>query len=493
MRVRPATPPHRGLRDLAEGFGLTATDDVEVSGVCLNSADVRPGDLYAGLPGASAHGAQFAKDALAAGAVAVFTDPAGMGFVPASTPAIVSEDPRSSLGALAADLYDRPSEAFTVVGITGTQGKTTSCYLAEAALGASATAVIGTIGARVGGVPAESRLTTPEAPALQALFAVMREERIRACAMEVSSHALVSHRVDGFRFDVGVFLNLGRDHLDFHADMDDYFAAKARLFTPERSKAGVVMVDDEYGRRLARTASVPVSTVSIRGESADWRVTSLRAEGTGSVALLQGPDGQEAELRVPLPGVFNVANAAAVVAALAGQGYDLDSLVSGVASCAGVPGRMERIDEGQDFTAVVDYAHKPDAVRAVLETLRPVTTGRLIVVLGAGGDRDAGKRPVMGSVAARHADVVVITDDNPRSEEPSGIREALLRGAADGDAEVMEVPDRREAIATAVGLAAAGDSLLVAGKGHEPGQEINGEVHPFDDRLVLAECLGRRP
>lgn len=489
MRVRPDAPPSRSLREIADPLGLTVRADAEISGVTLDSSDVRSGDLFAALPGSATHGARFAAEALASGAVAVLTDAEGLSSLDDDVPAVVVDDPREVLGEFAAVLYDHPSTAFTTVGITGTQGKTTSSYLAESAIGRESAAVIGTIGTRIRGVPAVSHLTTPEAPALQALFAVMREERVDACAMEVSSHALVRGRVDGFQFDVGVFLNLGRDHLDFHTDMDDYFAAKARLFTPEHAKTGVVLVDDDYGRRLTRTASVPVTTVSTTGGDADWRVVSTDSRPSGSRATLLGPGGERAELEVPLPGAFNVANAAAILVALLGQGYDLESLLAGIAACPGVPGRMERIDRGQEFTAVVDYAHKPDAVRAVLDTLRPVTEGRLIVVLGAGGDRDQGKRALMGEVAARHADVVVVTDDNPRSEDPAVIRTGVLAGTAGGSAEVIEVAGRGAAIAAAVQLAEPGDSVLVAGKGHEPEQEIDGVMYPFDDRVVLAECL----
>ncbi|OUZ09527.1 UDP-N-acetylmuramoyl-L-alanyl-D-glutamate--2,6-diaminopimelate ligase [Aeromicrobium sp. PE09-221] len=489
MRVRPTEPPHRSLRSLAHRLGVRPHGEAEVTGLSLNTADVRPGDLYAALPGASTHGARFADQAAASGAAAVLTDARGLQCVPDGLPYLVVEDPRRVLADLAADVYDHPSEAFTTIGITGTQGKTTSTYLAEAALSGERPAVIGTIGTRIAGVPAASSLTTPEAPALQALFAVMREERVTACAMEVSSHALVKGRVDGFVFDIGVFLNLGRDHLDFHTDMEDYFRAKARLFTPEHARAGVVLVDDDYGRRLAAEAEIPVTTVSTGGEPADWRVTDLEAQSLGSRAVLQTPDGDQVELVVPLPGAFNVANAAAVVAALAATGRDPREAATGIARSPGVPGRMERIDSGRDVTVVVDYAHKPDAIVAVLEALRPVTEGRLIVVLGAGGDRDRGKRSVMGAAAAERADVLVVTDDNPRSEDPAHIRAAVIEGARDAQAEVVEVAGRRAAIAEALSMARAGDTVVIAGKGHERGQEIAGVVHPFDDREVVRECL----
>ncbi len=499
MRDRPDTSPRRRLDELVAAAGATGpaaavAPDVEVTGLSLGSRQVRPGDLFAALPGATAHGARFAADAVAAGAAAIVTDAAGSDAIAddprlSGVPVVVLDDPRADLGRLGAELYDHPTRTFTTLGITGTQGKTTSTYLAEAAAG-QPSAVIGTIGTRILGRPVASSLTTPEAPQLQALFAVLREEGVRTCAMEVSSHALVKRRVDGFTFDVGVFLNLGRDHLDFHVDVADYFAAKAQLFTPEHARRGVVNVDDEHGHLLAGTAAVPVTTFSTEGAPADWRAVNVRSHRLGSELQLVAPDGRTVDVTVPLPGAFNVSNAVAVLVALAGEGRDLEELASGLAASPGVPGRMEHVEAGQDFTVVVDYAHKPDAVTAVLHALRPVTAGRLVVVLGAGGDRDAGKRPIMGAAAAGLADVLVVTDDNPRSEDPARIRRAVLEGARGHAAEVVEIGDRAEAIAHAVAIARRGDTVVVAGKGHETGQEVAGVVHPFDDRDVVRAALG---
>jgi UDP-N-acetylmuramoyl-L-alanyl-D-glutamate--2,6-diaminopimelate ligase len=310
--------------------------------------------------------------------------------------------------------------------------------------------------------------------------------------MEVSSHALVMGRVDGVVFDVAVFTNLGRDHLDFHRDVEDYFAAKASLFTPERARRGLVNVDDEHGRRLAEEAGVPVRTFSASGRDADWRAVDVELAASGSRFVVVGPDGEAVPAGVPLPGDFNVANALAAVAACAEVGFDPGRVAAGIAAGGGVPGRLEPVDAGQDFLVVVDYAHKPDAVEAAIATLRPLTPGRVVVVLGAGGDRDPGKRPIMGEIAARLADVLVVTDDNPRSEDPAAIRKAVLEGAAGGRAEVLEIGDRRAAIREALRLARAGDVVLVAGKGHETGQEVAGVVHPFDDRDVVREELAPR-
>lgn len=492
MRARPRAEFRWSLARVAAELGVPAPDAAaDVTGIALHTGHLRPGDLYAALPGSSVHGATFSDRAAQAGAVAVLTDAMGSAY-PSGLPTLVVENPRAAIAPLSAAFYDRPAESLRMVGITGTQGKTTATYLAEAGVGARQAAVVGTIGTRIAGQVVESALTTPESPELQALLAVMREEAVVTCAMEVSSHALVQGRVDALRFDVAVFLNLGRDHLDFHTDIEDYFQAKALLFEPARAARAIVSVDDEHGRRLAATAAVPTETFSVEGRVADWRAMNIRPDRLGSDLEVHGPGSLVVPMRVPLPGVFNVSNAVAVLAALSAVGHDPHDVAAGIAGSPGVPGRMERVEAGQDFTAIVDYAHKPDAIVAVLSALRPVTAGRLIIVLGAGGDRDRGKRPIMGHEAAAHADIVVLTDDNPRSEDPAAIRRAVRAGAQRAPAEVIEIGDRRAAIAHAVALAQAGDTLVVAGKGHERGQEIAGEIRPFDDRVVLAELIEQR-
>lgn len=492
MRVRPREAPRWALTELAAELGTVASGEAVVTGISLHSAHVLPGDLYAALPGASAHGASFVGVARDRGAVAVLTDAEGSALG-GGLPEVIVAEPRRKLAALSSTFYGRPTDAFTTIGVTGTQGKTTMTYLAEAALGEHVSAVVGTIGTRINRIPAPSRLTTPEAPQLQALFAVMREEAVDVCAMEVSSHALVQGRVDGFVFDIAVFLNLGRDHLDFHKDLEDYFLAKASLFTPEHSRHAVINVDDAYGRRLRELTPLPVTTFSTDGNPADWRAVNVRPHRLGTELEVLGPDDVTVELSVPLAGVFNVSNALAVMAALAQAGHDPAELAAGIAASTGVPGRMERVEAGQSFTAIVDYAHKPDAVTAVLSALRPVTAGRLIIVLGAGGDRDHGKRQLMGEAAVRHADVLIVTDDNPRTESATAIRAAVLEGAAVGPGLAIEVPGRHEAIARAVAMAHLGDTVVIAGKGHERGQEIDGVVHPFDDRELLVELIGEQP
>jgi UDP-N-acetylmuramoyl-L-alanyl-D-glutamate--2,6-diaminopimelate ligase len=465
-----------------------------VTGLSLSSLRVRPGDIYAAVPGARVHGAAYTSDALAAGAVAVLTDAEGARLIGAvDVPVLVLADPRSVLGSLAARLYGRPADALTLMAVTGTQGKTTTTRLLEGGLSTAGVpaAVIGTVGTRIAGRDVETALTTPEAPDLHALFAVMVEQGVTACAMEVSSHALVMGRVAGVVFDVAAFLNLGRDHLDFHRDVEDYFAAKASLFTPERSRRGLTNLDDPYGRRLLEEASVPMVTFSATGAEADWRAEEVVLEAAGSRFVVVTPEGARIPVRVPLTGEFNVANALCAVALAGEAGLDPRQVARGITRGGGVPGRLEQVDAGQDFLAVVDYAHKPDAVEAALAALRPITEGRLILVIGAGGDRDSGKRPVMGEIGARMADVLVVTDDNPRSEDPAAIRAALLGGARSGGgrAEVTEVAGRREAIRHAVALARTGDTVVIAGKGHETGQEIRGTVHPFDDRDELRSAL----
>lgn len=496
MRRRPTNRPRVPVADIAAELGLgTTRSEAIVTGIALNTHDVEPGDLYAALPGAHTHGATFLAHAMERGAVAVLTDPDGAGLARATqVPVFVVDDPRSLLPGLSRFIYDSPSDALTMIGITGTQGKTTTSYLAESALlGVGLRpAVIGTIGTRINGQPAASELTTPEAPQLQALLAVMREESIDVCAMEVSSHAMVKGRVNGLVFDVAVFLNLGRDHLDFHDGLEDYFQAKASLFTPGHAQRAVVNIDDEHGRRLIAQTTLPVTTFSTSGATADWQALNIRPHRLGTDLEAVDPHGMVHELHVPLPGVFNVSNAMAVIAALAGLGHQVTELAAGIAACTGVSGRMERVEVGQGFSAVIDYAHKPDAVEAVLKALRPVTAGRLIMVLGAGGDRDPGKRPVMGAVAAEYADILIVTDDNPRTEEPATIRSAVLSGTNNGAATVLDIPGRREAIAVAVDLARTGDTVVVAGKGHERGQEINGVILPFDDRVELVSIIRNR-
>ncbi|MCO6005836.1 UDP-N-acetylmuramoyl-L-alanyl-D-glutamate--2,6-diaminopimelate ligase [Actinoallomurus purpureus] len=504
--MRPKTVPARPLSGLISLLGLSeGSEPVRgmVTGVTHDSRKVLPGDLYAALPGSRFHGAVFAGQAAEAGATGILTDREGrIRAEKSGLPVLVVDDPRAVLGRVASWVYGDPVRDLIVLGVTGTSGKSTTTFLLEAGLRAAGheTGLVGGIEIRVGGEVLPSALTTPEATDLHGLFALMRERGVTAAAMEVSSHALDFGRVGGAFYEVAVFTNLSQDHLDHHPTMEDYFAAKARLFTPEYSRIGVVNVDDSWGRRLDHVARIPVTTFSAAGDpGADWRAVDVRLRPDGSDFRVVGPGGVEAEARVPLPGPFNVANALGAIVALVESGIALQTAVHGVAGLPGVPGRLERVDEGQEFVALVDYAHKPGAVQAVLETLRPLVAdaeegpGRLIVVLGCGGDRDTGKRPVMGELAARLADVAVFTDDNPRSEDPWAILTAMVGGVLtvpeSERAHVIVEPDRAAAIALAAGRARRGDVVVIAGKGHEQGQYVGGAVLPFDDREVMRRVL----
>jgi UDP-N-acetylmuramoyl-L-alanyl-D-glutamate--2,6-diaminopimelate ligase len=497
-----ATPARR-LADLADRLGPVLVAgvghfDTAVTGVTHDSAAVLPGDLYAALPGTHTHGARFADRAVEAGAVGVLTDEAGRSIVDAAgslgTPVLVVGDPRAQLGDVASWIYGEPSKQLRVFGVTGTNGKTTTSYLLDAGLRAAGekTGLVGTIETRIAEWVAPSARTTPEAPDLQALLAVMVERGVGSVSMEVSSHALALHRVDGTAFEVVAFSNLSQDHLDFHVDLDDYFKAKARLFTPQFARAGVVNVDDEHGRRLlglAGTAEIPLTTVSATTRDAQWWLSDVsHRTAKGTAFVVHGPD-VVMPVSIRLPGTFNIANALLAFVTLVVAGIDPQAAARGIADVLVVPGRMESVSVAQPFTALVDYAHTPDAVVTLLTTLRPTTTGRLIVVLGCGGDRDRAKRPMMGAAAARLADVAVLTSDNPRSEDPHEILAAMVEGAMEvapeQRGEVIVELDRRTAIQVAVSQARAGDVVVVAGKGHEQGQEVGGVVYPFDDRTVL--------
>ncbi|MFN8034245.1 MAG: UDP-N-acetylmuramoyl-L-alanyl-D-glutamate--2,6-diaminopimelate ligase [Mycobacterium sp.] len=509
--LRPRSTPGSSLTELASSVGAVAVGepgvgepgavpDVSVAGVTLRAQDTGSGDLFAALSGASSHGAQYARAAIDNGAVAILTDPDGVRILDSvlggsvRVPVIVHPAPRSVLGSIAAAVYGRPSDRVGVIGVTGTSGKTTVTHLVEAGLRAAERipGLIGTVGVRIAGEDVPSALTTPEAPALQALLAVMAEHGVDTAVMEVSSHALELGRVDGMRFVVSGFTNLSRDHLDFHPTMEAYFEAKARLFDPSsplHARTAVVCVDDDAGRAMARRAGNAV-TVSAEGLQADWRAEDIEDLDRGAQEFTAvDPAGVHHRLRIPIPGRYNVANALVALAILDAVGVSPEQASPGIRT-ASVPGRLEAVDRGQDFLAVVDYAHKPGALRAVLETLRR-PEGRLAVVFGAGGDRDPGKRRSMGEIAAELADLVIVTDDNPRSEDPALIRGEIMAGASGigCGAEVIELGDRRAAIAYAVSWARPGDTVVIAGKGHETGQTGDGHTRPFDDRAELAQAL----
>ena len=486
--LRPSTPPAPlTLGTIAAACGLTAsTRDVTVTGVTHDSRAVRPGDLFAALPGAHAHGAAYAEQAGSLGAVAVLTDPAGAEMV-GDLPVLLADDPREALGSVAAEIYGHPARDLLLMGVTGTNGKSTTVHLLEAGLRAAGhtTGIIGTTGVRVGDRNVPNDRTTPEATDLHALLAHMREEGVTAVAMEVSSHALVLGRVNGVVYDIAIFTQLSQDHLDFHGTMEDYFAAKADLFTAPRSRRAVIGVDGMWGRRLADQCEIPQITYAL-DHDADVVCASVVTGPTGQTLTVRDGSGGTFEVGVGLPGRFNAANALGSWAALRDAGISPEILATAMTGVH-VPGRMEIIDMGQDFTAIVDYAHSPDAVERVISAVIP--RGRRIVVLGCGGDRDREKRYAMGDVAAAGADILIVTDDNPRSEDPAAIRTAMLAGAQAVGGDIREIGDRGEAIAAAVALAQPGDVLLLLGKGHESGQEVAGVITPFDDREVLRAAI----
>ena len=504
------TPPGLALARVAELVGvptavLTAGEhDIPVTGVTLDSRLVRPADLYVALPGRSHHGGRFAEQAVAAGAVAVLTDASGAELAhEVGVPVLVVGDVRSAMAPVAAEVYGRPGAAMTMFGITGTNGKTTTSYLLDAALRAAGRhcGVIGTIGFLLDGQPLDATrttVTTPESPELQALLAVLAEGGMDSCVMEVSSHALALGRVDALTFDVVAFTNFGQDHLDFHGDEESYFEAKALLFTRERARSAVVNVDDVRGRTLlSRLAAdeVPVRTVSLTDPAADYEVLAAELAADGHTRVVLRTPTRTFDFLLGLPGDFNVRNAVTALAmldllGLDRTGVDLPWAAAGLAE-ARVPGRMQRVDLGSAApTVFVDFAHTPQAVSAALAA---VAGPRRVVVLGAGGDRDPDKRGPIGAAAAAGADLVVVTDDNPRSEDPAAIRRQLLAGADTARSqqglasELVDGGDRRSAIALALRRCGPGDVLLVLGKGHETGQQVGLELLPFSDVEVITE------
>ncbi len=457
--------------------------DLEVSRLAYDDRDVVPGTLFFCVPGFTRDGHDFAPQAVEQGAVALVVQrPLDLGL-----PELQVPDVRAAMAPAAARFYGDPTATLQVTGITGTNGKTTTAFLMRTLLEAAGhrTGLLGTVKSVIGGGEHQVQRTTPEAIDLQRTFREMLSAGDVACAMEVSSHALALHRVDAIHFALALFTNLTQDHLDFHPTMWDYFDAKRRLFVELEPAQSVINVDDRYGKQLA--AELPGAVTFALDHEAAYRAEDVRTGLEGSSFTMRLPDGARVDVRSPLRGRFNAYNVLGAFAAAGALELPVEVVLTAIQSAGQVPGRLEPVEEGQDFAVLVDYAHTPDSLENVLRAARGLTDHRVHVVFGCGGDRDRAKRPLMGEVAVRLADRVIVTSDNPRSEEPGAIIDEILRGSG---SDVEHNPDRREAIASAIAGARAGDVVVIAGKGHEQGQEFEGgRKVPFDDVTVARETL----
>lgn len=490
---RPLTSPIKKLSALCAIVGAQSTsqdlEKIEVSGIAQASNVILPGDLFIALPGEKFHGAEFADDAILRGAVAVLTDAQGAKSIK-GVPVLISTNPRRAAGIASAWFYSEPMRDLYSIGVTGTNGKTTVTTLLHQIMTAAGrdSGLIGTVETRIGVESLPSQRTTPESSDLQALSAVMRERHMRNLIMEVSSHAITLDRIRGSHFAVVGFTNLSQDHLDFHKDMESYFAAKAKLFTFEYADLAVINIDDSYGKRLTTQTELPVLTLSRLDTSATWHFVSIAPDYVGASLSIRGSGGILIEGKTSLYGGYNYDNLLMAVAIAVESGIDPIDVAAILPTLTGAVGRFESVRLGQNFMALVDYAHSPDAVKRVLETARKITDGKVIAVLGCGGDRDKTKRTQMGQALKEGADIAIYTSDNPRTEKAADI---LVQMVLDIDvvppSEV--IVDRSQAIRAAVNLAQAGDVVMVLGKGHEIGQEINGEIFDFDDRIELAKAI----
>jgi UDP-N-acetylmuramoyl-L-alanyl-D-glutamate--2,6-diaminopimelate ligase len=480
-KVVGPSPRVRTLRSLVADLPdvqVRGDASVPISSICIRSSEVRPGALFACIPGARSDGHDFAAEAALRGAAALLVER----FLPIDLPQARVERVRAALGPVAAAFFGHPSRRLRMVGVTGTNGKTTTTFLLASIFREQGwrAGLIGTTGVRIGDRSVPFPRTTPEAPDLQRLLAEMVEEGVEAVAMEVSSHGLDQRRVDGTRYAVAVFTNLSQDHLDYHASMEEYLAAKARLFTPAFSDRAVVNHDSPEGRRLA-ACGLPTVTYGLDA-GADVRAEDVRTTRDGISFRVA-----DLEIRSRLRGLFNVENCLAALAAARELGVDDGAIARGIAAVGSVPGRVETVEAGQAFLVLVDYAHTPDGLENVLRAARQLASGRLICVFGCGGDRDRSKRPLMGRAATSRADLTIVTSDNPRSEDPLAIIAEIEPGAREGGGAFEIEPDRRRAIARAVRVAREGDVVVIAGKGHETYQELADRTVPFDDRAVAAE------
>lgn len=468
------------------GGDLHGDSDLIFTGVVSSDKDVIKGDLFLAFPGAHIHGATFAQSAIQAGAVGVLTDAEGAKLI-GQIPCIVVSNPRVAGAVIASSLYCSPTRDMQSIGITGTNGKTTVTTLLYEIfeLVGRNCGLIGTVGNRIGRDALKSERTTPEACEIQALAASMREQHMRHLVMEVSSHSLELKRLTGSHFSIVGFTNLSQDHLDFHHDMESYFLAKKQLFSTEYADTAFINIDSEYGARLFDSCDIPASAISRFNPKAPWHFKELHNTSSGMEFVARGSGGILIESHTQLHGAFNADNLLMAIAIATECGVDPIEIASLTPRLQGAPGRMQGVSLGQPYRAIVDYAHSPDAVTNVLRSAREFTDGKIIAVLGCGGDRDKSKRPLMGSALVAGADIAIMTSDNPRSEHPGDILEEMSRGL---DSAIV-IEDRRAAIERAVELAAPGDSILILGKGHEVGQEIHGVMAPFDDRLELARAI----
>jgi UDP-N-acetylmuramoyl-L-alanyl-D-glutamate--2,6-diaminopimelate ligase len=493
--LRPEHPSARSLAELVSEFGLEhrgSVDGVEITGVTLSTSDLHPGDLYVGMPGAHSHGAGYAQKAKDGGAVAVLTDAAGAELAAETgLPIVVVDAPRAALGEISAWVYRTREHSPLLFATTGTNGKTSTSYLLEGILRqlGLVTGLSSTAERHIGDLTVVSKLTTPEASEMHALLARMRESEVRAVVIEVSAQALSRHRVDGLLFDVVAFTNLSHDHLDDYADMEEYFQAKLPLFQPDRGKRGVVSLDSPYGQRVLDESRIPLTSISSTpGVVADWNVEITEEEAAYTAFTLRGPEGRSLSSRVPIIGRHMAANGALAIVMLVEAGFELEAIGQALEASGGIdaylPGRTERVSGDVGPAVFVDFGHSPDAFLNTLDAVRTFTTGKVIMVFGADGDRDATKRHEMARVASEGSDILVITDHHPRFENAASIRATLVEGAhlAEHPAELHEVSPPEQAIRVAVGLAGEGDSILWAGPGHQDYRDIEGVRTPYSAR-----------
>ena len=477
------------LKNIADFLGVETKLDLKISGITSDSRTIKPGDLFVALPGAKVHGATFIDSAVSAKASAVLTDEVGARLVAGKLPTLEFTNPRQILGELTSWFANSPSNSFDLYGVTGTNGKTTVCTLLNQLWKADnrITGQIGTLGIEIAGAKSKTAFTTPEADQLQKIFQEAREADVKSVAMEVSSIAIEMGRVKGSKFKLVAFTNLTQDHLDFHGNLASYAEAKRKLFNLEYAESAIVNIDDELGAKIYAQAQIPVQSYSISNKKADWFFERIEKQANQTSVAIRGSGGILIEGQTKLIGRHNLENLLLAVAMAVLSGVDALVVAAHIPNLIGASGRLEIVENRKGITALVDYAHTPDAVKNVLNAVQS-ESGKLIGVLGCGGDRDKSKRPLMGQELAKHCDIAIFTSDNPRSEDPETILDEMCSNLVLDDKRIR-ITDRREAIATAATFANSGDCIIVLGKGHEVGQEISGEINPFDDRVELAKAI----